>query len=521
MSLLSRIAIKKLPFEHSDWGSLVVGSITPDFFTPGLYGFKVHKSSKLSMRDFPFADGDECYIYNYSATSQPIKLIISDVDGVAGTFGGLTDGVDISSWGDKCIISKDFGSDVISANMDSQLTISCIDAASTYYDYDQSTSIMELGFSETFADGIYRLRFWDTATDKMVYMNARLTLNHSALGVNYYFVYDTNGELYLFNVATTVCLIQHIDTKYIVDVFSNNKKIGTFNYTPTRDFELNVNLRSYLESLFFDVDTSDIFNQGSVINFTEQILRSIKLNITYDNVNLNFSDYIYFTTSPIVNDTGYCTLEKYTTGTNMISPFSVMPYQSGFVVIALSIFYSDTVYYYYKLDGGVSSKNFVGKKGYNAYLLIKPLTTAEKPTKIELFKNVGMVLLKTIQIKQVGVYNGLGVILCWICNNGLTAFIMDCEYDEDITNEQVYTYNKVNVSNESKRKISLTAKNLTKTDKIGLATIIESQSLSVYSLSNNKFFPAKIETGTAKIRQSNEVSYSMDVVLEIDRNIKI
>lgn len=517
MSLLSKIAIKKLPFEKYEWGSLVVETITPDFITPNLYGFTVHKNAELSMQNFPFIDGDTCYIYNFSADSQPIELTVSYVDNVAWTFGGLTDGVDISSWGDKCIVSKYFGSDVISANMDSQLTISCIDAVSTYYDYDQSTSIMELGFSETFADGMYRLRFWDSANNKMVYMNAQLTLDHSALGVNYYFIYDTNGELYLFNVATTVCLIQHIDTKYIVDVFSNNKKIGTFNYTPTRDFELNVNLRSYLENLFFDINILDIYQ--TVTNFTDQILRSIKLNITYYNVNFAFSDYIYFTTTPIVTDTGYCTLEKYTTGSNMVTPFTIVP--NGALVSVMSIFYSDNVYYYYKLDGGVSSENFVGKKGYNAYLLRKSLTTAEKPTKIELFKNVGMVLLKTIQIKQVDVYNGLGVILYWICNNGLSLFIMDCEYDEDITNEQIYTYNKVNVSNESKRKISLTAKNLTKIDKIGLATIIESQSLYVYSSANNKFFPAKIETGTAKIRQSNEVSYSMDVVLEIDRNIKI
>jgi hypothetical protein len=133
-------------------------------------------------------------------------------------------------------------------------------------------------------------------------------------------------------------------------------------------------------------------------------------------------------------------------------------------------------------------------------------------------------LITTFALKNNGLYCNQ-VNIMWQSPSGLGQYFFNQEYDETntvdgtvtIVNDEENTI--VNHNIKTKRRLSLKTGIIGIDERIGVASLIESKQVWIYSYTQQRLFPCKIVTNTMKIRQRDEIKSVIDFEIEFEAGV--
>lgn len=446
-------------------------------------------------------------------------------------------------------ISRNYTTDLISASMDSFFDFET-------YEFEAGITgvngaVVEfniIGGSPANDYDWFKIKFVELTTGQIIYLTKQIYLVN---GTTYGFVddlYQIIGTSFETNSDMT---IQHIDCKYLVDIYSNDIFTTQLIFTPNKDFRFCFNFKSVLSSLFDKKLFEDFVNPlstsfSNLQDLSEIFVKKVRFDITLTspNVNGNRSNSLQFFTTPIMSTTGRASLEEYLSSdgfviSKKVNPFTTLKYQNGVggflgfmggFIRNRSLNDTRTIYSNDNVTTDTTIDILKNTVSFIAYS--NKYTSSQAPTIVQILETL---YIEEQQVQYVLFQENIKLIadhtnevnIIWTGDSGIGQWFFNCEYDEDWN-----TTNVVKVSNPIKntitryntratRKISLKAEHLELSDMRGIATLIEAKQAWIYSYTQSRLIPIDLSTSQMKVRTADEVRYTATLDFELERSVTL
>lgn len=546
-NLFETANVSKLPFEKSENTSRNISSCT---FLSGVHwrigiNYVPFLENDINRR-VAFAAGDTVFLYGLSGNiyKHPIKGTITSSTQSEVEL-DLDNPQDITSFAGGWI-TKDFQTDCISSVMDSHIQVNSFDYQ--LFPISYNSNVVTAAIDIELIAGYYNIMITDQTSATKYYFTKYLIANVDPPYYRYSFT-DDNSELYNADFMNSVIMIMHVGAKYNVQVLSDGLLVGSFYYTPDKDFKFSMNLKPILSSLFdkrLFTETTDPLSTSfaNIQNLSSVFMRKVSLIISLGTPNKNDSGTLQFWTAPFRSTTGRPTLEEYLPPVDSdyrkpVTLFNKVSYTNGIGGLMMfgyllrmrdGILYSSgTTIIDSTDDVPATPETLLLDKNYIHFILYtKKYTSAQFPDTIKIYTQGDETRFISLQVyvKNLGLVCG-NINLIWQGMTGVNSWFFEPEYDEDwnvndaitITNNDENTITNYNTM--ATRKLTIKARMLSKDDKLGVSTILEAKQIWIYSPTQTRLLPAKLLTKTAKIRQSDENKYDFSCDIEIQQGVTL